>query len=763
MTQRTIHSPHAISAPRTLYLPKALSLQISAIILSTTAALTSFDAIAQQSPRSGSSAMLLEEVVVTARKRAETSMDTPLAISAFGAEQLEAMKVRDLGSLAVGMPNVSMDDAGTTRGIANFSIRGLGVNSSIPSIDPTVGVFVDGVYMGTNAGVVMDMFDLQSIEVLRGPQGILFGRNVTGGAILVNTKRPTDEFELSVRGIYETGGEADNKYLMGSVSGPLADNLTAKLSLYTNRDDGWFKNEYNGDAVGKTDTFMIRPVVSWDITDNANLTLRYEYQESEGDANPAQNHTNGRGGSSAATNYSRNSHKFAVDEEGLLETRGNMFSAELNVDVGFGDGTITNIFGWREYDSYSISDIDSSTLPIFHSIAEMNTEQYSNELRYTGTFADKWTLTTGLYYFTNEVAYDEHRILVFGAAHQYGGGDYEVTSLGAFSAVDYDVTDNLTLTAGVRFTREEKEAQVANLTFNTNQPCNIIDGTCPFDFDDDKTWNSWSPKLGFTYELGTDMDARIYGSWSRGHRSGGYNLRSTSTRPDVTPGPFDEETVDTYELGYKMTLGSRGRLNAAIFYTDIEDMQRELNYPDPAVGVTQDIRNTADATLIGVELDLLYAITDNLVANLSFGYTDSEYDSVLYDLNGDGVLNSADKSLDIPRAPELTYSVGLSYDFVLGNWGYASSRIQYAYRDESAYTDDNYGYIDDQEILDIGIDFHTNNENWVIGVYGKNLLDSVKFGGDTQLPATIGGFPAGGSFSPLTKGTVYGVEVTYHY
>lgn len=745
MTQRPNHPP------------KALSLQISAIILSATATLTSIDAFAQQSPRSGTSAMLLEEIVVTARKREETSMDTPLAISAFGADQLEAMKVRDLGSLAVGMPNVSMDDAGTTRGIANFSIRGLGVNSSIPSIDPTVGVFVDGVYMGTNAGVVMDMFDLQSIEVLRGPQGILFGRNVTGGAILVNTKRPTDEFEFSVRGIYETGGEADNKYLMGSVSGPLADNLTAKLSLYTNRDDGWFKNQYNNDAVGKTDTFMIRPVVSWDITDNANLTLRYEYQESEGDAVPAQNHTNGRGLTNPFTNYSRNSHKFAVDEEGLLETRGNMFSAELNVDVGFGDGTITNIFGWREYSSFSVSDIDSTILPLFHSIAEMDTEQFSNELRYTGTFGDRWTLTSGLYYFTNEVNYDEHRILAFGATHQYGGGDYEVTSMGIFTAADYALTDNLTLTAGVRFTREEKEAQVANLTLNTNRPCNIIDGTCPFDFDDDETWNSWSPKLGFMYEL--ESDARIYGSWSRGHRSGGYNLRNTSTRPDVSPGPFDEETVNTYELGYKMTLGDRGRLNAAIFYTDIEDMQRELNYPDPVVGVTQDIRNTADATLMGVELDILYALTDNLVANVSFGYTDSEYDSVLYDLNGDGVLNNVDKALDIPRAPELTYSIGLSYDFALGNWGYASSRIQYSYRDESAYTDDNYGFIDDQEILDIGIDFRTNSDNWVLGLYGKNLLDSVKFGGDTQLPATLGG----GTFSPLTKGAVYGVELTYTY
>ena len=139
----------------------------------------------------------LEDVVVTAQKRAQPSQDVPLSITAFDAEQIDALKVRDLGSLSINMPNVTLDDVGTARGIANFSIRGLGINSSIPSIDPTVGVFVDGIYIGTNATVLYDAFDLESIEVLRGPQGVLFGRNVVGGAVLVNTKTPTDRYEAT--------------------------------------------------------------------------------------------------------------------------------------------------------------------------------------------------------------------------------------------------------------------------------------------------------------------------------------------------------------------------------------------------------------------------------------------------------------------------------------------------------------------------------------------------------------------------------------
>jgi iron complex outermembrane receptor protein len=170
-------------------------------------------AVAQDIAPKRASAALLEEVVVTARKRAEDSQDVPVAISAFGADQLDALKVRNLTNLAVSMPSVVLDDIGTSRGYANFSIRGLGINSSIPSIDPAVGIVVDGVYLGTNSGVLFDTFDLQSIEVLRGPQGTLFGRNVTGGVVQLNSKKPTQDLDVSAKIAYdqaENGGGGGN-------------------------------------------------------------------------------------------------------------------------------------------------------------------------------------------------------------------------------------------------------------------------------------------------------------------------------------------------------------------------------------------------------------------------------------------------------------------------------------------------------------------------------------------------------------------------
>jgi iron complex outermembrane receptor protein len=752
-----------------IYYQRHFSALLAPMILAVTcigSALFAPNAAAQE--RRGSANILLEEIIVTARKREESAQEVPLAITAFNAEQIESLKIRDLMNMSVGMPNVALDDIGTFRGSANFSIRGLGINSSIPSIDPTVGVFLDGVYLGNNVGTIFDMFDVESVTVLRGPQGILFGRNVTGGAILINTKKPGDEFETSIRAAVDGGGDGgQNRYLMASIGGPVSDTLGIKLSAYYNDDDGWFENQFDGSDFGAIQQTMIRPVLVWTPTDNTELILRYEYTDIDGDGPASQTHTNGSGVPGAFANFDRDSHDFSIDDPGFQKVQTDFFSAELNIDVAFGDGTITNIFGWRESEIISRSDIDAQPVWLFHAPAWLNTDQVSNELRYNGLFADdRANVTVGVYYFTNEINYHERRELlgiVTGGVAPFvqldGGGDYEVDTLGVFAAVDYDLSDQWTLTAGLRYTREEKDANVAALIFNVNSPCNIVTTKdCPFDFTDSDEWDSVSPKIGATYHI--DDDSMVYGHWSQGVRSGGYNLRNTSANPANTPGPFNEETVDSFEIGYKSTRGW-GRLNAAVFYNTIDDMQRELNLPNEGAGVVQLIRNTADATITGLEVDGAFSLTDNVLLLASLGVIDSDYDEVREDLNGDGVIDGLDKALDLPRAADLTWSIGFTHDLDIGQWGYLSSRINYAYRDESAYTDSNLGFITEQEILDAGLDFYSNDGRWVFSLYGRNLLDEVKHGGDTQLPDVIGPVPTGGTFSPLARGRVFGVEVTY--
>ncbi len=725
-------------------------------------------AVHAQDEGQGAAGALLEEITVTARKREEALQSVPVSVSAFSGEQLEALKIRDLQDLSIAMPNVSLDDIATFRSTANFSIRGLGINSSIPSIDPTVGVFVDGVYMGQNLGLVIDMFDIESIEVLRGPQGTLFGRNVTGGAVLINTKRPGEELELSIRAALDGNPSGDGgmtQYLMGSIGGPMSDTFGARLSVYYSDDEGYWTNQFDGSDHGAAETTIIRPVFNWTPTDSLEFMFRWEHLESEGDGPASQSHTNGLGVDGTPVNFDRESFDFSIDEPGFYEFENDLVTLQVDWDVAFGNGTVTNIFGWKDYVSTAKSDIDAQPTWMFHAPAWSNQEQLSNELRYAGEFGDTF-LTTGIFWFTQEINYHERRELLgvatgglAPALTQDGGGDYEVDSIAWFGEIDYAINDQWNLVAGLRFTDETKKADIASLVFNVNSPCNVVFGTCAFDFSDEEDWQAWSGKLGFTYDGDIGL---LYGTYSRSQRAGGYNLRNTAADTvNLGPGPFDEETVDNIEFGIKTDIAERGRFNAAVFFTMVGDQQREVNLSDPVTGVVQVIKNTADTDIFGFEFDTVFPVGDATVLTASLGYIDAEYQEIFFDLTGDGVINEADLALQLPRAPELTYALGVTHDLDFTNGSALSLRANYAYVDDAFYTDNNLGILNDRSNLTAGVDWFSPTGTWVVSLYGRNLLDDVGHGGDTQLPTTLGGVPLGGTFSPLTRGRVAGIEVTF--
>ena len=496
----------------------------------------------------GAAGALRDEILVTATKKAdaENVQDVPLAVTAYGAEQLDALKVRDLESLSYAMPNVSLDDIGTAPGVANFAIRGLGINSSIPSIDPTVGTFVDGVYLGVNAGVVLDIFDLESIEVLRGPQGILFGRNTTGGAELINTKKPGDEWEADMKLAAETGarGTGMNYYAMGAVGGPLVEDvLRARVAVYYNNDNGWFERYLGGPAngqpdafedFGKAETFLIRPSLYWTPSEAFELTLRYEHGDVESDGPAAQNHTNGLGQTNVFFSAPRDSFDFSIDEPGFADQKWDQITADARIDMG-GLGLITNIFGWRDYESVTLSDIDATPRLLFHADATTDQEQFSNEIRYNNRFFDAVDLTVGFFYFRQDLAYNENRTIAFGSRLFFGGGVQDQKTWAGFGQFDIDLSDRFTLNLGARYTREEKDVVISNLVLNSNLPavanpspaCDVrIPGDCIEDFVDSDSWNNFTPKVGFEWRPVDDLN--VYAHWTQGIRSGGYNFRNTS-------------------------------------------------------------------------------------------------------------------------------------------------------------------------------------------------------------------------------------------
>jgi iron complex outermembrane receptor protein len=758
---------------------------------------TAGDVVTQETPeqtaeRESAVDRVLGTVTVTATKKAdvENVQSVPVAITAFNSETLEALQVRDVQSLSYSAPNIQLEDIGTARGTANFSIRGLGINSSIPSIDPTVGVFVDGVYLGVNNGVVLDLFDLDSVEILRGPQGLLFGRNTTGGAVLINTGNPTDTFQYKAKATYEgpidSGRGGPSSTLQAGVSGPIVEGLlNGKLGAFYNYDEGYFENKFNNDNIGEAQTYIVRGALEFTPTEDLSFLGKIESFSTQTDGPAARN----------SGVYERDSFDLAVDNIGSYKNDTLFASLRTDYDVDFGNGRITNIFGYRDLDSTSNGDIDALPLFLFHSDTELVQEQISNELRYAGTFGNA-EITTGVFYFNQEIGYTERRRLPTVSAAQFNGGGFQDhTVYGVFGQLDYAITDKLTGIFGLRYGTEEK---TVDITYVRPRPfCSVVDRSCPVTgtnpfvpgepngFTDSQEWDNLNPKIGFQYAANDLM--QVYGHYTQGVRSGGYNFRITNAAafealfPPGGSRAFDEEKVDAYELGFKYeTDDRRGQVNAAVFFNDIKDMQRELNLSSPTSGVAQTIVNTADAEILGFEVEARYALTDNFLLTGNVGLIDAEYTDVIFDISGNGTVGPEDLSLALPRVPEATYGVGVLYDLDLGSRGSLVSRASFQHRDEFAYTDNNFGYVDAADQVDANLTWNTPYEGFSISLFGKNLLDEAVAGGDTQVPfggALAGAVPDGrnlsdgtndvfdpnpaaGTFQPLQPGRTIGIEFT---
>lgn len=745
-------------------------------------------AVEEEAPQERASTLdTINDIIVTGTKtkNPENVQDVPLAVTAFGEASLEAFKIRDIQGLSFQAPNVSLDQVGTSRGTANFTVRGIGINSSIPSIDPTVGVFVDGVFLGVNGGVVFDLFDLSSVEILRGPQGVLFGRNVTGGAVVINTGNPTEEFSgkfrAAVDGPIDSGRGGANYTVSGVVSGPIVeDKLLFKVGAYYNKDEGYFRNLFDGSNHGAAETKILRGALEGRFGE---LTLlgKLDYFTSDGDGPSSQNRAF----------FDRRSFDFSIDEPGNYSNE--IWTGSLTATWNVGPGTFTNVFGWRKFDGTTRGDIDATPVFLFHSNTETAQEQFSNELRYAIS-TDRFDLVMGGFYFNQNLAYTEGRELrrdLPPAARPpefFGGGRQDHEVIGIFANMNYKLTDALTVLAGLRWNQETKDADV---TFVRPRPaCSVVQSTCPTSgvnpftgeangFSDDLKFQNLSPKVGLQYEFG---DSQVYGHWSRGFRSGGYNFRITDVpvfnRIVAATGNlgFGEEQVDTFELGGKFqTADGAFTLNAAAYVSKVRDMQREVNVAG-AAGVVQNIVNTADATITGVEAEARMRVSPSLVFTANLGIIDAGYDSLLFNIGSpDGITGNPNDSLglSIPRVVPITVGAGLLHELNVGSSQFLT-RVNYQYRDRAAYTDDNLGWLNDLSMLEANITWVTPVQGLSLSIYGRNLLDQVQEGGDTQVPFGNPGVstgvrrpfspvPTAGTFSPLMRGRNIGIEAMFEF
>ncbi|MBV1876649.1 MAG: TonB-dependent receptor [Pseudomonadales bacterium] len=742
----------------------------------------------QNALSAGSADVMMEEVLVygTKKSSAEAVQDIPGQITAFGTAQLEARQVLNIEDLSFATPNVQLASIGTQVSFASFAIRGLGIDSSTPSIDPNVGVFVDGVYAGIAFGVVTDTFDLESVEIYKGPQGLLFGRNVTGGAVLLRSRRPTGEFGLKMK-----AGVEDNQSTVGlSVEGALIENVLAgKVSLQYKDDDGWHDNEFLNEDTGDQTSEFFRGTLVYTPNDTMDFTFILEDGKTEGEQVPVQNAFIPGGPAISFDNPitpDNSSFNVSHDFKGLSEVEWTQFTFETGVDLG--SGRLTNIMAYREVESLSFTDLDGISVADggrtqLAGIYKVEQHQFSNEIRYNLQATENWQLTTGLVYFVQEYAYQTGLFrgapLVDSGNEALGGGTQDQDSWSFYFNNEYAITDTFSINGGFNYLVENKEVRILprHTVSLENGDCNIESLTCIWSrglkADDD--WSNFSPKIGFTWQV--LEDASIYGHVARAYRSGFFNIRQPNPAA-INLNPTDVEEHNSIEFGIKSNLfDNRVRLNAAIFHQDIDDLARSAR----SVIVTSngeatpvaDLINVGDARISGVEVDLTARISENLVITAALGYLDGDLTEVNFNLNnsnqkdanGNDVIgsngrpvkavepDSEDQALALVRLSQWTANLGVNYDLYLGNLGLLSLRADYAYRAEAAARDDNAGFFPKTNMANAGVTYSPNDANWTLSLYGKNLNDQVVFKSIGVLGAQ--------TFLPIGKGRRYGLEFRY--
>jgi iron complex outermembrane receptor protein len=699
------------------------SIRMSNLAVAVSLGISTTALYAQEDAEPQARSALMQEVVVTARKRAagEAVQDTPIAMTAFGEEQFKAVFADDLQDLGRLAPNVELKSSSQV-GVQNFHIRGMGVTGTTPSDQPAVGVFQNGVFWGMNYGSLLDQFDVQSVEILRGPQGTLFGRNVTGGAVLVQTKRPEvgEGFGFAAEGIYGSYGRRD---ISVAVEGDIIeDTLAGRLVVLDRNLDGYYDNLVTGKDFGESNTSLVRGTLVWQPVDDVQATLIVDTYEDDGDSTAAiAIERPGNLPDQLGFDQSEDWWDIQLNDPGESDVEVDTATLEVTWDVG--QGVVTSISGYRETDIFNWTDFDGTPIVGFNQSISYEQDQFSQELRYASNLADWGQFTVGAYYFEQEQKYREGRELALGALVFATASKLEQESTAVFGEIDFNFADNWTFTLGGRYTQETIDAQTrgfvcpldnsiadATVRIRTFLPCDLGPTA-----DDD--WNDFSPKLALTWE--PDENQLVYGSATRGFRSGGFSMRGNELLP-----PFDSEQVTAFEVGYKGDmLDNRLRLNLAIYHNEFDDLQRTILVPSVTAGVVQSTGNAAQATIQGLEADIVLQATDDLTFTFAYGYTDASYDKFEgLDVDGDGASDpdlAAD--LDFPRVPDETYSATANYLVPLGDAGDLAFRASWS-RVGAQYHDDLNNIREPAyELWDASVTYTDPSAQWTVAVFGKNL------------------------------------------
>ncbi|MFP5296800.1 MAG: TonB-dependent receptor [Alphaproteobacteria bacterium] len=682
----------------------------------------------------------LGEIIVTARRREEALQDVPVAVTAVSGETLEARGTVDITELARSTPSLTLNSArGSNSTLISF-IRGVGQQDPLWGFDPGVGLYIDDVYVARPQAAVLDVFDVERIEVLRGPQGTLYGRNTIGGAIKYVTRRIGDEPEIELQGAY---GSYDQFDAIASISGPINDNFGVSAAVARYLRDGFGENLNTGTEHYNKDVTAARVSFEWTPTDSLFFRLAGDW---------VQDSSNARHGHREFAPILENEYDTmaGAGDKNDVETRGVSLTGEWTVNDWL---TLKSITAYRDGSTRGNIDFDNLAAPILDIPAMYDDDQFSQEFQalFEG---DRWSGVAGVYFLdaTASGAFDT----VVGNFNltTLTSGSVDTQSWSVFGDFTYDVTDALAVSVGGRLTHDEKTGTVFRQQYlGIRSPLFGNSAAIPLgaprtNYTDTRDFEEFTPRVSVSYEITPDFTT--YASWGRGFKSGGFDMRGDAVLyPDTVLG-YDPETVETIELGLKGTLFDRLSFATAIFDSSYEDQQITTQYPAGAT-VASVVDNVGSSSIRGWEFEGSLRATDNLVINGMLSYIDAQFDEFLAYIPT-GPLNSTCPTLpgcfvdvsdlrDFQNTPEWTGAISATWT----HWFADGSEI--AFTPSAAYRGDYQQFetpapLLDQEaywMYDASVVWTSASDRWTVGLHGKNLSDERYKTGGYNFPGAATG------------------------
>lgn len=735
----------------------------------------------------------LEEMIVTAQHREESAQSTPISLFTFSATQLENQRITSIENLSGLVPNLSIDSFPSNNQALRLFIRGVGLTDAQLTQDPAVGVYLNGAYIARSTGLAFDIADLERIEVLRGPQGTLYGRNTTAGAIKLVTRKPTVEglaFDQTL-----SAGNQDLLSSRTSVNLPLTRRHAVKLAYFHEDVSGFTDNDGPGGNWGDRESQGLR--LDWRAAISDQLTLDYSYDWARISSynQAAQAVTPRQSGDGLLSivgdiaqqyiTYDNNRINTLSTTTALLPTDTRVSGHTLNLDWALHDYlTIRSISAWRELSDKSYVDfasgasagfrIDFNSAVIGANAGEerrdlpatrpdLNHEQFSQELQFIGNVGESMQYLAGLYYFAEraEEAISPTRH-IFSAAPFAGGTIYNLGT--EYNEIDNDALAVFTqftwtpgildrrmhLTLGWRHSEDSRKA-VREVTDEVvvDQDAFIL-GLTSTQFSADTNDDYSDDSFTFIAAYDWTQDINLYAKYAEAYKSGGFNIRDPDE--DGFSNGFDEEKLRAIEAGFKGELLDRSlRVNAAVFHQQFEDFQYNFQIPGTIQGSR--VFNVDEGEMSGLELEVQAMPLPGLFLNLSYAYLHTELDDVISPL--DGQLRSA----EFANGPENTYSIVVDYALPPLSFGTLGFNASYNFVDDR--TQQNAAtFRDDYDLLNVRLsltDIAGLGGEWRLAAWGKNLQDS-----DYEV-FTLGNLPQAERAVIWADGRTYGIDVTYQF